>query len=128
MSEETSRSKQKNISDVAKEVGLLIPVFVSSSIWDNWITPDQKSIKEGENEKSRATDLINGFLYYMRVHRQSSKSNLIYFPVKFKKDGKEEDVPLMSHLGPLEEGDSRPCITIMTPEEYESETSQEPNA
>ena len=124
MSEDKPRAKQKNISDIAKEAGLLIPVFVTSSIWDNWITPDPKSIEEGEDEKARATNLINSFLYYMRVHRQSSKSNLIYFPTKFKKDGNEEEVQLMSHLGPLEEGDNRPCITIMTPEEYQAETAQ----
>ncbi len=124
MSEDKPRSKQKNISEIAKEAGLLIPVFVTSSIWENWITPDQKSIEDGDDEKSRALNVINNFLYYMRVHRQSSKSNLIYFPVKFKKDGDEEEVQLMSHLGPLEEGDNRPCITIMTPEEYDSETSQ----
>ena len=124
MSEEKPRAKQKNISEIAKEAGLLIPVFVTSSIWDTWITPDQKSIEEGEDEKARATNLINSFLYYMRVHRQSSKSNLIYFPTKFKKDGNEEEVQLMSHLGPLEQGDNRPCITIMTPEEYQAETAQ----
>ena len=124
MSEDNQRSKQKNISEIAKEAGLLIPVFITSSIWNNWITPDQKSVEEGEDEKSRALNVINSFLYYMRVHRQSSKSNLIYFPVKFKKDGNEEEVQLMSHLGPLEEGDNRPCITIMTPEEYDSETAQ----
>lgn len=124
MSEDKPRSKQKDISEIAKEAGLLIPVFVTSEIWDSWITPDQKSMEEGENEKSRATDLVNGFLYYMRVHRQTSKSNLIYFPVKFKKNGEEETLQVMSHLGPLEEGDNRPCITIMTPEEYEAETAQ----
>ena len=97
MSEEKPRAKQKNISDIAKEAGLLIPVFVtSSSIWDDWITPDPISMEEGEDEKARATNLINSFLYYMRVHRQSSKSNLIYFPTKFKKDGNEEEVQLMS--------------------------------
>lgn len=124
MSEDKARSKQKNISEVAKELGLLIPVFVTSSVWEDWVTPDQKSVEEGEDEKARTSNLINSFLYYMRVHRQSSKSNLIYFPVKFKKDGEEETVQLMSHLGPLEEGDNRPCITIMTPEEYEAETAQ----
>ncbi len=124
MSQEEPRSKQKNVSDIAKGVGLLIPVFITSSVWDNWISPDQKSIEEGENEKTRASNVINKFIFFMRVHRQTSKSNLIYFPVTLKKDGKEEDVQLMSHLGPLEEGDSRHCITIMTPEEYESEAAQ----
>ena len=124
MSEDKPRSKQKNISDIAKEHGLLVPVFITAHVWENWVTPDGPSIKEGENEKSRAGNLIDSFLYYMRVHRQTSKSNLIYFPVKLKKDGKDKEVQLMSHLGPLEEGDNRPCITIMTPEEYDAETLQ----
>jgi len=124
MSEDKPRGKQKNVSEIAKELGLLIPVYLTSFVWENWVTPDQKSIEEGEDEKIRASNLINSFLYYMRVHRQTSKSNLIYFPVNFKKNGEEESVQLMSHLGPLEEGDNRPCITIMTPEEYESETVQ----
>ena len=124
MSEDKPRSKQKNVSEIAKELGLLIPVFLTSFVWENWVTPDQKSIEEGEDEKIRTSNLINSFLYYMRVHRQTSKSNLIYFPFKFKKNGEEESVQLMSYLGPLQEGDNRPCITIMTPEEYESETAQ----
>jgi len=124
MSQEEPRDKQKNVSDIAKEVGLLIPVFITSLVWDTWITPDQKSIEDGEDEKARAGNVINKFLHFMRVHRQTSKSNLIYFPVTLKKDGKEEDVQLMSHLGPLEQGDNKPCITIMTPEEYESEAAQ----
>jgi hypothetical protein len=124
VSQEEPRSKQKNVSDIAKEVGLLIPVFITSSVWDTWITPDQKSIEKGEDEKTRASNVINKFIFFMRVHRQTSKSNLIYFPVTLKKDGKEEYVQLMSHLGPLEEGDNRHCITIMTPEEYESEAAQ----
>jgi hypothetical protein len=124
MSEDKPRIKQKNVSEIAKELGLLIPVFLTSFVWENWVTPDQKSIEEGEDEKIRTSNLINSFLYYMRVHRQTSKSNLIYFPVKFKKNGEEESVQLMSYLGPLQEGDNRPCITIMTPEEYESETAQ----
>lgn len=124
MSEEKPRNKQKNISDIAKENGLLIPVFVTSSVWEDWVTPDQQSKEAGEDEKSRTGNLINSFLYYMRVHRQTSKSNLIYFPVKFKKGGEDRDVQLMSYLGPIEEGDNRPCITIMTPDEYEAETVQ----
>lgn len=124
MSEDKPRIKQKNISEIAKEYGLLVPLFISSSIWETWVTPDKKSIEEGEDEKARIGNLMNSFLHYMRVHRQTSKSNLIYFPVKFKKEGEEETVQLLSYLGPLEEGDNRPCITIMTPEEYESETAQ----
>ncbi len=115
--------KERDISDVAKEAGLLVPVFITSSVWDNWVTPDEESVKQGEDEKTRLRNIMDKLLYYIRVHRQTNKSNLIYFPVPLTKEGKQEDVQLLSYLGPVERTDNRPCITIMTPEEYELETA-----
>lgn len=115
--------RQKDISDAARESGLLVPVFITSAVWDNWITPDEAAMKNGENEQVRLKSVLDKLLYFIRVHRQTSKSNLIYFPVPFSKEGKEENVQLMSWLGLVEGSDKRPCITIMTPEEYDAETS-----
>ncbi len=112
--------KQRDISDVARQAGLLIPVYVTSTVWDNWVTPDRKSIEDGENEGTRVRSVLDKLLYYIRVHRQTSRSNLIYFPVPLTKDGKSENVQLLSHLGPVDQGDDRPCITIMMPEDYDS--------
>jgi hypothetical protein len=113
--------KQKDASDAAKEAGLLVPVYITSTVWDNWITPDEEAVKKGENEQTRLRNVMDKLLYYIRVHRQTNRSNLIYFPVPMSKDGKEENVQLLSNLGPVERADNRPCITIMIPEEYETE-------
>ncbi len=113
--------KQRDITEAAKEAGLLVPVFITSTVWDKWITPDEDGPRTVEDEKMRLRSILDKLLYFIRVHRQTNRSNLIYFPVPFTKEGKEENVQLMSHLGPLERADQRPCITIMTPEEYDLE-------
>jgi hypothetical protein len=113
--------KQRDITETAKEAGLLVPVFITATVWDTWITPDEPGAKTGEDEKRRLRSILDKLLYFIRVHRQTNKSNLIYFPVPLTRGGKEENVQLMSHLGPLERVDRRPCITIMTPEEYDLE-------
>ncbi|MEW6146024.1 MAG: DUF6573 family protein [Thermodesulfobacteriota bacterium] len=113
--------KQRDITETAKEAGLLVPVFITAAVWDTWITPEGPGAKTEEDEKRRLRSILDKLLYFIRVHRQTNKSNLIYFPVPLTRGGKEENVQLMSHLGPLEKADRRPCITIMTPEEYDLE-------
>lgn len=112
---------QRDITETAKEAGLLVPVFITSTVWDTWITPDEEGRKAGEDERTRLRSILDKLLYFIRVHRLTNKSNLIYFPVPLTREGKEENVQLMSHLGPLERADKRPCITIMTSEEYDLE-------
>lgn len=120
--EALDEGKLRDISDAAKEAGLLIPVYITSTVWDGWITPDDQAIKNGENEQTRLRNMMDKLLYYIRVHRQTNRSNLIYFPVPLTKEGKTENVQLLSYLGPIEKTDHRPCITIMIPEEYERQT------
>ncbi len=121
--QEVEDGKQRDISEHAKNAGLLIPMFITSTVWDAWVVPDKKSIEQGENETSRLNNILDKLVYYMRVQRQTNRSNLIFFPVPLTKDGESEDVQLLSHLGPLEVGVNKPCITIMTPEEYEAQNA-----
>ena len=114
--------KQRDISETAREAGLLVPVFITSTVWDNWVASGDAGTNMEEVENRRLRSILDKLLYFIRVHRQTNKSNLIYFPVPLTREGKEENVQLMSHLGPLEKADQRPCITIMTPEEYDIET------
>ena len=114
--------RQRDISETAREAGLLVPVFITSTVWDNWIASGDAGMKTEDAEKRRLRSILDKLLYFIRAQRQTSKSNLIYFPVPLTREGKEENVQLMSHLGPLERADRRPCITIMTPEEYDLET------
>ena len=109
--------KQKDMSEVAKEAGLLFPVFITNLVWNNWITPDQKSRDSGQSEEHRFKYVVSKLVYSLRVHRQTSKSDTIYFNVSFTRGGELEDVMLISKLGVIDSDDPRPCITIMMPEE-----------
>lgn len=120
--QEIEEGKQRDISEQAKKAGLMIPVFITSTVWDTWVIPDQKSTEQGENETARLNNILDKLIYYMRMQRQTNRSNLIYFPVPLTKEGKSEDVQLLSHLGTLDVGVNKPCITIMAPEEYEDES------
>jgi uncharacterized protein DUF6573 len=120
--QEVEEGKQRDISEQAKNAGLMIPVFITSTVWEAWVTPDQKSTEQGENESARLNNILDKLVYYMRMQRQTNRSNLIYFPVPLTKEGKSGDVQLLSHLGPLDVGVNKPCITIMAPEEYESQS------
>ena len=117
-----NEGKQRDISETAREAGLLVPVFITSTVWDNWIAPAEAGVLPEESEKRKLRSILDKLLYFIRVHRQTNKSNLIYFPVPLTREGKEENVQLVSHLGPFEKADRRPCITIMTPEEYDIES------
>ena len=119
-----AEGRQKDMSDIAKEAGLLFPVFITDMVWNNWITPDQKSRDSGQDEEHRFKYVISRLVYSLRVHRQTSKSDTIYFNVSFTRDGELEDVMLMSKVAVIDSDDPRPCITIMMPEEYLGKTEE----
>lgn len=121
--QEIQEGKQRDISENAKKAGLLIQVFITSTVWDTWVTPDRSSIEKDESEESRLNKILGSLVYYMRVQRQTDRSNLIYFPVPLTKNGEPQDVQLMSHLGPLDVGENEPCITIMMPDEHKAQTA-----
>jgi len=110
--------RQKDVTDKAKQAGLFFPVFITDTVWNNWITPDQKSRQSGQDEKQRFDYLISKLVYSLRVHRQTSRSDTIYFNGSFTRDGRSEDVMFMSKVGVIDTDDPRPCITIMMPDEY----------
>lgn len=109
---------QINISEKVKAFGLSFPCFITSDLWNEWITPDQESKENGENEKTRLNSLISKLVYEMRVHRQTSKSNVINFIVSLNKSGNEEKLHVVSLLEKIDASDKRPCITILSNEEF----------
>ena len=109
---------QRDITDISKEAGLFLPVFVTNRVLVNWITNKGNDSNISEDEKRIIKVILSKLVYSLRVHRQTSKSNLIYFNTLIEKDGKNETALLLSLLGPIDSDDQRPCITIMLPEEY----------
>jgi hypothetical protein len=109
---------QRDITDISKEAGLFLPVFVTNRVLVDWITNKGNDSNISEDEKRIIKVILSKLVYSLRVHRQTSKSNLIYFNTLIEKDGKNETALLLSLLGPIDSDDQRPCITIMLPEEY----------
>lgn len=109
---------QRDITDISKEAGLFLPVFITNKVFDSWITNEGNDSNISEDEKRIIKVILSKLVYSLRVHRQTSKSNLIYFNASIEKDGQNETALLLSLLGPIDSDDQRPCITIMLPEEY----------
>jgi len=114
---------QRDVSDIAKQAGLIFPVFVTQAVWDRCICWERKDVSIGEIEKKRLWKVLNNLVYVLRVHRQSSKSNVIYFNVLIEKSNKRENIMLLSHVGPIDAYDRKPCITVMLSEEYSDESN-----
>lgn len=109
---------QRDITDISKQAGLFLPVFITNKVLDNWITNEGHVSNISEDEKRTIKVILSKLVYSLRIHRQTSKSNLIYFNASIEKDGKNDTALLLSLLGPIDLDDQRPCITIMLPEEY----------
>lgn len=122
-SNETSRQQlvqegiQKDISETVKKGGLLIPTYVTKRVWDDVIKLDKSTEELSTEEDKRVHEVVDKLVYYMRVHRQSSKSNTINFNVSFKRHGQEQNYDLTSSINVLDNKTPQPCITIMMSDE-----------
>ena len=105
---------QIDISDKAKDAGLMMPVYVTSTIWKKIIEPDEEAIKMGENEKGRLKELLSQLVSTIRQRRQTQKTNMLYFSASYTKDGKSETTEVYSYLGPTTRENQNPCITLFT--------------
>ena len=108
---------QMDISEIARESGLLITMFVTSKVWNDLIKPDEEAIKRGENENSRTKEILSELVTVIRVSRQTQKTNLLNFSADLTVDGKSRNFDLISYLGPVSDEINKPSITLLTPEE-----------
>jgi hypothetical protein len=103
---------QKDISEYAKSAGLLIPIYVTKQLWDEVVKIDTTTGDLNTEEDKRVKEVISKLIYFIRTHRQSSRSNMIYFSVEFKREGDQQNFDLVSHLGVIDDDNSDPCITL----------------
>ncbi len=114
-SEDLENENQIDISEQAKNSGLLMPVFLTSSIWNGIIQPDEEAVKMGENENGRTKEILSQLVMAIRLSRQTKKTNIINFNASFTKDGKSENTEVSSFIGPVSKENKNPCITLFTP-------------
>ncbi|NIP37981.1 MAG: hypothetical protein GWO07_04725 [Candidatus Dadabacteria bacterium] len=103
---------QVDISEHVKNAGLLIPAYVTKQLWHEVIKLDTTTSELNIEEDKRIKEVISRLVYYIRTHRQSSKSNTIYFNVEFNWEGEQQTFDLVSHLGVIDDENSDPCITL----------------
>lgn len=110
---------QHDVTDVSSKAGLPFTVFVTSSVWDDLVNPDEEAQKKGESIDTRLDILINKLIQSIRTHRRNSKSNFFSFNVSLTSRGKSKDFVVLSYLGPKTTESNDPCITLLDPEEVD---------
>lgn len=118
-SSEIELGKQYNMTEIARELGFPLPIYVTSALRDKFIDPDQESREKGEDQKARFKQILDKLIYEIRIHRQKSKSNVIQFPVSLTVGGKSEEIELVSYLGQIDSENKDPSITLALADEIQ---------
>lgn len=114
--------RQFDVSRTARESGLMISVFVTSSVKKEMMEPDSEALARGEDETTRLREILSPLVSSIRSDRKSRKSNIINFTASVTRDGKNREFHVISYLGPVSEDSGDPCITLLLPEDLPEET------
>ena len=114
--------KQFEVSEVARESGLMIRIFVTSLLKKEIMEPDSEATARGEDENTRLKEILSPLVSSIRATRKTKKTNLINFTASVTKDGKGQEFQVLSCLGPVTKDSEEPCITLLLPEDLPEET------
>ena len=114
--------KQFEVSDVARESGLMIRIFVTSLLKRELMEPDSEASDRGEDESTRLKEILSPLVSSIRATRKTKKTNIINFSASVTKDGKGQEFQVISYLGPVTKDSEEPCITLLLPEDLPEET------
>ena len=114
--------KQFEVSEVARESGLMIRIFVTSLLKKEIMEPDSEATARGEDEDTRLKEILSPLVSSIRATRKTRRTNLINFTASVTKDGKGQEFQVISCLGPVTKDSEEPCITLLLPEDLPQET------
>lgn len=114
--------KQFEVSAVARESGLMIRIFVTSSLKKEMMEPDSEASAHGEDENTRLKEILSPLVSSIRATRKTKRTNVINFTASVTKDGKGREFQVISYLGPVTKDSEEPCITLLLPEDLPEET------
>ena len=100
-----------DVSEIAKEAGIILPVAISNSIWSGFIQPPG-AVANYQDCEGRLWDVLN----CLRFAASKTSGDTVTFLVAFQMDEQvQKDVMLKASCGP---GDNaEPVITLMLPGE-----------
>lgn len=99
-----------DVSSVAQEAGVRVPVALTRAVWDRYVTVPPKA--RGQDEAGRLWDVLSMLRFAIKGGRDSSE--LRYSLIVHTAKGRRRII-LKSICGPGD--DAEPVITIMLPEE-----------
>jgi len=108
---------QIDISDIVKQGGLLIPAYATKKLWNTVVKLDESNNELNTEETKRINEVVTRLIYYIRTHRQTSKSNIINFSVSLPREGNRESFDIISELNIIDKENPGSCITLMMSEE-----------
>ena len=114
--------KQFEVSEVARESGLMIRIFVTSLLKKEMMEPDSEATARGEDENTRLKEILSPLVSSIRATRKTKRTNLVNFTASVTKDGKGQEFQVISCLGPVTKDSEEPCITLLLPEDLPQET------
>ena len=115
--------KQFEVSGVAREAGLMIRIFVTSSLKKEMMEPDSEASAHGEDESTRLKEILSPLVSSIRATRKTKRTNLINFTASVTRDGKGREFQVISYLGPVTKDSEEPCLTLLLPDDLPEETT-----
>jgi hypothetical protein len=100
-----------DVSDTAREAGIIYLVAVTERVFNEIVTPDKRSEAQGQDEAGRLWDV----LWMFRRAAAISVESQVLFDLLVVLNGRRETVRLKAVCGPGDEGE--PVVTIMFPAE-----------
>lgn len=101
-----------DVSEVAKEAGIIFPTVVTRAVWDGIVEPDEIAKSHGESVQGRLWDVL--WMLFVAVKRGGTGS-LTNFQLIATENGRQHIRKLKAVCGPGD--DAAPVITIMLPDE-----------
>lgn len=105
---------QIDVSETAREAGIRFPVYLTRSVWDQYVQVPEGV--DGQDERGRLWDIV----YILRCSIQRSNGEELLFKLHIRNDNRETTPPLITLkavCGPVDIDDPAPVITVMLPNE-----------
>ena len=100
-----------DVSETAREAGIIYPVAVTQRLWADYITPDDRSRPYGQSEQGRLWDV----LFLLAIAARSGGEAIHYRITFIMKERQRRTIQLRAVCGPGD--DMTPIITVMLPDE-----------
>jgi hypothetical protein len=105
---------QIEVTETAREAGILFPVFLTRAVYDAYVTVPPGV--EAQDEAGRLHDILT--MLRFAIHKAQPDQDRLYFALYVRNDNRRPKlVKLIATCGALDIDNPRAAITVMLPKE-----------